>query len=158
MGKFPFAKATNKESAEIAKQLYSALDITLPEDSTVWLRDKDVWLFPDALEPMIGELRFSRMGIKIAEAHKNGYRWQHQVATALATGEEDNAIELSIEEAREWYMGRDVRPQNIPEDIKSGKGEVLVKYQGTIIGLGKWVSNRIKNGLPRELVRDKNLF
>ena len=158
MGKFPFAKATNKESEEIAKQLNSALDITLPQDSTVWLRDKDVWLFPDALEPMIGELRFSRMGIKIAEAHKNGYRWQHQVATALATGEEDNAIELSIEEAREWYMGRDVRPQNIPEGIKSGKGEVLVKYQGTIIGLGKWVSNRIKNGLPRELVRDKNLF
>ncbi len=100
---------------------------------------------------------FSRMGIKLAEAHKNGYRWQHQVATAL-TNNESNAIELTIDEAREWYMGRDVRPQNIPEGLTTGKGEVLVKYQGIIIGLGKWVSNRIKNGLPRELVRDKNLF
>lgn len=54
--------------------------------------------------------------------------------------------------------GPDVRPQIIPEGLKMGKGEVLVKYQGAIIGLGKWVSNRIKNGLPRELVRDKNLF
>ncbi len=158
MGKFPFAKATRKESEEIAKQLSNTLDITLPENSTIWLRDNDVWLFPDALEPMIGELRFSRMGIKIAEAHKNGYRWQHQVATALATGEEGHAIELTTEEAREWYMGRDVRPQNIPDGMKTGKGEVFVKYQTTIIGLGKWVSNRIKNGLPRELVRDKNLF
>lgn len=158
MGKFPFAKATKKESTEIAKQLTNALVIALPENSTIWLRDNDVWLFPDALEPMIGELRFSRMGIKIAEAHKNGYRWQHQVATALATGEEGHAVELTTEEAREWYMGRDVRPQNIPEGMKTGKGEVFVKYENTIIGLGKWVSNRIKNGLPRELVRDKNLF
>jgi len=157
MGKFPFAKS-KKESTEIAQQLQSALGIKLPNDSSVWLRDKDVWLFPNALEAMIGELRFSRMGIKIAEAHKNGYRWQHQVATALATGSESNAIELSIEEAREWYMGRDVRPQTIPEGMKTGKGEVLVTYQGAVIGLGKWVSNRIKNGLPRELVRDKNLF
>ncbi len=54
--------------------------------------------------------------------------------------------------------GRDVRPQTIPEGMKTGKGEVLVTYQGAVIGLGKWVSNRIKNGLPRELVRDKNLF
>ncbi|MDF4956864.1 16S rRNA (cytosine(1407)-C(5))-methyltransferase RsmF, partial [Vibrio parahaemolyticus] len=99
MGKFPFAKTSKKESTEIAQQLQSALGIKLPNDSSVWLRDKDVWLFPNALEAMIGELRFSRMGIKIAEAHKNGYRWQHQVATALATGSESNAIELSIEEA-----------------------------------------------------------
>nr|WP_321383982.1 16S rRNA (cytosine(1407)-C(5))-methyltransferase RsmF [uncultured Vibrio sp.] len=157
MGKFPFVKASKKESTEISHQLHKTLGIKLPDDGTVWLRDKDVWLFPNALEPMIGELRFSRMGIKLAEAHKNGYRWQHQVATAL-TNNESNAIELTIDEAREWYMGRDVRPQNIPEGLTTGKGEVLVKYQGIIIGLGKWVSNRIKNGLPRELVRDKNLF
>ena len=27
-----------------------------------------------------------------------------------------------------------------------------------ILGLGKWVGSRIKNGLPRELVKDKHLF
>ncbi len=50
-------------------------------------------------------------------------------------------------------MGRDIRPENI-----TGKGEVLLTLNGDIIGLGKWVGNRIKNGLPRELVRDGNLF
>ncbi|MGF1909615.1 16S rRNA (cytosine(1407)-C(5))-methyltransferase RsmF [Vibrio kasasachensis] len=153
LGKFPFTKASNKVEHEIATQLKEALDVTLPENSQVWLRDNDVWLFPAALEPMLAEFKFSRMGIKIAEAHKKGYRWQHQVATALSNGNEANIVELSVEEAREWFMGRDVRPSE-----QSGTGEVLVKYANDVIGLGKWVGNRVKNGLPRELVRDKNLF
>lgn len=153
LGKFPFEKASHKLQSDINQQLQAALGISLPPHSSVWLRDNDVWLFPHALEPMLGELRFSRMGIKIAEAHKKGYRWQHQVATTLATGLETQTVELTTNEAREWYMGRDVRP-----DTQSGKGEVLVRYGNDVIGLGKWVGNRIKNGLPRELVRDKNLF
>lgn len=153
LGKFPFEKASHKVQADVAKQLEQTLSISLPNDASVWLRDKDVWLFPNALEPMLGEFRFSRMGIKIAEAHKNGYRWQHQVATALATGEEAISASLSVDDAREWFMGRDVRPEG-----QSGKGEVIVKLGDDVIGLGKWVGNRIKNGLPRELVRDKNLF
>ncbi|KOO08127.1 16S rRNA (cytosine(1407)-C(5))-methyltransferase RsmF [Vibrio hepatarius] len=153
LGKFPFEKASHKVQADVAKQLEQALSISLPSDASVWLRDKDVWLFPNALEPMLGEFRFSRMGIKIAEAHKNGYRWQHQVATALATGEQAVSASLSVDDAREWFMGRDVRPEG-----QSGKGEVIVKLGDDVIGLGKWVGNRIKNGLPRELVRDKNLF
>lgn len=153
LGKFPFEQASAKQQSEISKQLSDTLNIALPDSSSVWLRDNDVWLFPDALIPMLGEFRFSRMGIKIAEAHKKGYRWQHQVATTLASGDEVNAVVLNIDDAREWFMGRDVRPEGL-----SGKGEVIVKHGNDVIGLGKWVGNRIKNGLPRELVRDKNLF
>ncbi|MEZ8194817.1 16S rRNA (cytosine(1407)-C(5))-methyltransferase RsmF [Vibrio cortegadensis] len=153
MGKFPFEKATAKIQSDVRDQLAKTLDIVLPSDSSVWLRDKDVWLFPNALEPMIGELRFSRMGIKIAETHKKGFRWQHQVATTLATGNEAKTVHLSVDDAREWYMGRDVRPLD-----QSGQGEVIVMLESDVIGLGKWVGNRVKNGLPRELVRDKNLF
>ncbi|MEH0760155.1 16S rRNA (cytosine(1407)-C(5))-methyltransferase RsmF [Vibrio sp. 16] len=153
LGKFPFEKASAKIQQDIEKQLAQTLDVQLPSNSSVWLRDNDVWLFPNALEAMLGEFKFSRMGIKIAEAHKKGYRWQHQVATSLATGNERQCVVLSVEEAREWYMGRDVRPEG-----QSGKGEVFVKLGNDVIGLGKWVGNRVKNGLPRELVRDKNLF
>lgn len=153
LGKFPFEKASTKVQQDIALQLKESLDIVLPSDASVWLRDNDVWLFPNALEPMLGELRFSRMGIKIAEAHKKGYRWQHQVATALATGNEANCVILSVDEARDWYMGRDIRPEQ-----PSSQGEVIVKLGNDVIGLGKWVGNRVKNGLPRELVKDKNLF
>jgi 16S rRNA (cytosine1407-C5)-methyltransferase len=153
LGKFPFTKASGKVANEIASQLNSTLEISLPESSQIWLRDNEVWLFPQALEPMIGEIRFDRMGIKLAESHKKGYRWQHETVIALSTGQEENSFELSTAQAREWYMGRDIRPEN-----SSGKGEVIISFDGAVIGLGKWVGNRIKNGLPRELVRDGNLF
>jgi 16S rRNA (cytosine1407-C5)-methyltransferase len=35
---------------------------------------------------------------------------------------------------------------------------VILRYQGYALGLGKWVGSRIKNALPRDLVRDANLF
>lgn len=152
LGKFPFSKATAKQSTEIANALNKALAIQLPEQHQLWLRDKEVWLFPEKLEPLLSEFKFSRMGIKIADAHNKGYRWHHQVAASLATAE--NSIELNTDDAREWFMGRDVRPQFEGDTT----GEVIVSYQGMVIGLGKWVGNRIKNGLPRELVKDKTLF
>lgn len=153
LGKFPFTKANKKLCDNVTEYLNNTLQISLPSSGQIWTRDKEIWLFPIALEPMIGQMRFDRMGIKLAEAHKKGYRWQHEAVMALATGKESITVSLSIEEAREWYMGRDIRPQEV-----SGSGEVIVKYNGDVIGLGKWVGNRIKNGLPRELVRDGNLF
>lgn len=104
------------------------------------------------MKPLIGEMRYHRIGFKLAETHKKGYRWQHEAIMALATADNPTCAELNTEQAREWYMGRDVRPDF------SGKGETIVTYNGAVIGLGKWVGNRIKNGLPRELVRDGNLF
>ncbi|MDG3088084.1 16S rRNA (cytosine(1407)-C(5))-methyltransferase RsmF [Vibrio hannami] len=153
LGKFPFEKASRKVVTDVASQLNSILEISLPDSTAIWLRDKEVWLFPESLESMIGEIRFDRMGIKLAEAHKKGYRWQHEAIMALATGDEKNSFEFSIDQAREWFMGRDVRPEDV-----TGKGEVIITHSGVVIGLGKWVGNRIKNGLPRELVRDGNLF
>ncbi|MCY9843265.1 16S rRNA (cytosine(1407)-C(5))-methyltransferase RsmF [Vibrio caribbeanicus] len=153
LGKFPFIKANHKQHTEITHSLKDSLGVTLPDDSTLWLRDRDVWLFPQSLEPFLAKFRFSRMGVKIAESHKSGYRWQHQVATALVTGNEGKIIDISVHEAREWVMGRDIRPEGI-----LGKGEVIIRYNNGILGLGKWVGSRIKNGLPRELVKDKHVF
>jgi 16S rRNA (cytosine1407-C5)-methyltransferase len=153
LGKFPFEKVSHKNSDIVAKELKNTLDIILPDSGVLWQRDNEVWLFPGTLEPMIGQIRFDRMGIKLAEAHKKGYRWQHEAVMALATGEESICVELSIEDAREWFMGRDIRPDGL-----SGKGELIVTLNKDVIGIGKWVGNRIKNGLPRELVRDGNLF
>ncbi|MGL6260470.1 16S rRNA (cytosine(1407)-C(5))-methyltransferase RsmF [Vibrio sp. WXL210] len=152
LGKFPFAPIAAKQASDIEQHLKESLGITLPADTQLWQRDNDIWLFPQTLAPLLTEFKFSRMGIKIAEAHKKGYRWTHQVAMAL-NAEGGPVVELNREEAREWYMGRDVRPA-----LSGQSGETLVAYQGMILGLGKWVGNRIKNGLPRELVRDKNLF
>ncbi|MDD1780650.1 16S rRNA (cytosine(1407)-C(5))-methyltransferase RsmF [Enterovibrio sp. ZSDZ35] len=150
---FPFKKAGAKDADTVAKALKESLQLTIPDTSSVWNRDKEVWLFPEAIEGILPEIKFDRIGLKLAETHKNGFRWQHETVMALATGKESNCIELTAEDAKEWYMGRDVRPQITPT-----KGEVIVCYRRQPIGIGKWVGNRIKNGLPRELVRDVNLF
>ena len=142
----------NKEAQAIEAELKSTLQLEIPEDNEFWIRDKEVWAFPKRMKPLIGEMRYHRIGFKLAETHKKGYRWQHEAIMALATADNPTCAELNTEQAREWYMGRDVRPDF------SGKGETIVTYKGAVIGLGKWVGNRIKNGLPRELVRDGNLF
>ncbi|USD66657.1 16S rRNA (cytosine(1407)-C(5))-methyltransferase RsmF [Vibrio sp. SCSIO 43136] len=154
LGKFPFAKVSNKIAQDVEKSLVNALGIQIPQETQIWEREGTLWLFPQSLEPMIGEIRFQRMGVKLAETHKKGYRWQHEGIMAILSGQEVAGVSLSVDEAREWFMGRDVRP----EVQTSGKGEVLVKLENDVIGLGKWVGNRIKNGLPRDLVKDTNLF
>ncbi|GAM64669.1 ribosomal RNA small subunit methyltransferase F [Vibrio ishigakensis] len=153
LGKFPFSPLTRKECDAVTKSFKQSLDIEIPDSFTLWQRDNEVWLFPALIELLLKELKFQRIGIKLAETHKKGYRWQHQAITSLTNNQEKNAVELNIDQAREWFMGRDVRPES---DNK--QGEVLVRYQGFTIGLGKWVGSRIKNGLPREMVRDTNLF
>jgi 16S rRNA (cytosine1407-C5)-methyltransferase len=155
LGKFPFVKANSKQNEQLKAALKQSLDVDLPHDGTVWLRDKEVWLFPTAIEPMLTQFKFARMGIKIAETHKTGFKWQHQVATCLATSHCQRAVSLNTDQAREWFMGRDIHFNDISQ---KANGEVVVTYQEMVIGLGKWVNNRIKNGLPRELVKDKNLF
>ncbi|QIR06151.1 16S rRNA (cytosine(1407)-C(5))-methyltransferase RsmF [Salinivibrio costicola] len=155
LGKFPFSPASQKDSQQISATFKKELGLSLPDAATLWLRDKEVWLFPSAIEPMLGEVKFDRIGIKLAETHRKGYRWQHEAIIALSTQSlaECKTIALTKTQAVEWYQGRDIWPEQTPE-----KGDVIVTYQGDVLGLGKWVGNRIKNGLPRDQVRDSNLF
>ncbi|CAM2945711.1 16S rRNA (cytosine(1407)-C(5))-methyltransferase RsmF [Vibrio rarus] len=153
LGTFPFQPLTNKERDNVTHSLLDALGMQIPTSFSLWQRDNEVWLFPTLIEPLLSKMRFQRIGIKLAESHKKGYRWQHQGIVAMSEHNERNAIDLTIDEARQWYMGRDIRPS-----MPSAKGEVLVRYDNITIGIGKWVGNRIKNGLPREMVRDNNLF
>lgn len=153
--RFPFNQASKRDILALESALLNDLDITIPDDRTVWLRDKEIWLFPSDISPILPKFKFSRIGTKLAEIHKHGYRWQHEAITALSTGSESSVITLDDQDlVNEWLMGRDIRP-DIPN---GGKGEVIVKYETMVLGIGKWVGNRIKNGLPRDLVKNKVSF
>ena len=150
VGTFPFAPLKGRDAAQLVAAA-EKVGLVWDESLHLWMRDKEVWLFPAEIEPLIGKVRFSRIGIRLAEVHNKGYRWQHEAVIALAGRE--NTFALTHQDAEEWYRGRDVYPDSTP----SGD-EVIVTYQGYPLGLAKKVGSRLKNSYPRELVRDGRLF
>jgi len=119
VGKFPFTPMKTRESAAVRE---AAHDVGLIWDSalSLWQRDKEIWLFPAEIEPLLGKVRFSRIGLKLADVHNKGYRWQHEAVVALAVPGQ-LGHELTPAEAEEWYRGRDVYPQQPPahDDVMS---------------------------------------
>ncbi|HDG1667111.1 TPA: 16S rRNA (cytosine(1407)-C(5))-methyltransferase RsmF [Kluyvera ascorbata] len=151
VGKFPFVPMKTRESHTVIDAA-RRVGIEWDESLVLWQRDKEVWLFPKEIEPLLGKVRFSRIGIKLAETHNKGFRWQHEAVIALANPAE-LGHELTSADAQEWYRGRDVYPENAPS-----QDDVIVTFQGFPLGLAKRIGSRLKNSYPRELVRDGKLF
>nr|WP_241610556.1 16S rRNA (cytosine(1407)-C(5))-methyltransferase RsmF [Rosenbergiella epipactidis] len=151
VGKLPFQPLPTKTQHLIIEQAAS-IGIKWQSSLSLWQRDKELWLFPKTVEPLMGKVKFSRLGFRLAEVHNKGYRWHHEAITALANST-TTTIELTAEQAAEWYRGRDIYPETaLP------KGECLISYQQQVLGLAKIINQRIKNSLPRELVRNGPLF
>lgn len=148
LGKFPFAPLSAQESSLVV-QAAAASGLVWDETSKLWARDKEIWLFPAALEPLVSKVRFSRIGVKLAERFPKGFRWQHEAVIALAASGNPQTFELDAALAQEWFHGRDLYPSPPPQS-----NECIVTYQHQPLGLAKLIGSRIKNSLPRELVRD----
>lgn len=150
VGNFPFAPLKGRETAQVTEAAQK-VGLRWDDNLRLWQRDKEIWLFPVDIEPLIGKVRFSRIGMRLAEVHNKGYRWQHEAVIALAG--EENTFALTHNEAEEWYRGRDVYP-----DVTPPGDEMIVTFQGFPLGLAKKIGSRLKNSYPRELVRDGRLF
>lgn len=157
LGKFPFNQADKKNKDLLYNYFKSQFAITDIE-GVLYQRDQEFWLFPELILPLIKELRFSRLGIKIAEqfgkGNKIGFKITHEFVTCFGEKSTKNRVELSAQQAEQFYQGRDIR------EVETGKmkGEILLSYRNNVIGFGKVVNQRIKNSLPRDLIRDNNLF
>lgn len=156
LGKFPFQVASKQIQESLYGYFKQQFDIeNIP--GALYQRDDEFWLFPENIIPLINELRFSRLGIKIAEqfgkGRKSGFKCTHEFAMCYGQRSQQ-AISLLAHQAREFYQGRDIHDI----DTTQSKGEVMLSYQGYVIGLGKSLDNRIKNALPRDLILDNNLF
>ncbi len=148
---FAYQAATKKQQASIAQHFNSQFGMTLPSDYSIFTKANDYWLLPNSFLRVKDEMRFERVGLKLAEEFKHGFRTSHDAITALGHLVAKNCIELEPEQAHHFYQGKDIVYPN------NNKGEVALSYQGYVIGLGKWVRNKIKNSYPRELVKDKGL-
>ncbi|MHC9511417.1 16S rRNA (cytosine(1407)-C(5))-methyltransferase RsmF [Kangiella sp. M94] len=149
--RFPFAPLNKKEYQEVAQHCSSLGWQLEPIKKQLWKRDNEIWFFPQGIEKLIGKLRMSRIGVKLAESHRSGYRLQHQAAIAFGHEFNQQTYELNSKQAVEYYQGRDIAIEKLAT-LK--KGEVAVLYQGAVIGLAKNLGNKLKNSLPRYLVQD----
>lgn len=152
LGKFPFSPLNPSQTQTIVAEA-AKVGLTFPPELNFWQRDKEIWLFLSNTKAFMGKLRLSRPGIRIAETFVNGFRWQHEAIIAFASSPNPIQFELNRSQAAQWYRGQDIFPDKIPT-LK----RVLVTYQQQPLGLAKCIGSRIKNSLPRELVRDGVLF
>ena len=127
-------------------------------EGVLYKREQEFWLFPTEIQPLMDKIRFSRLGIKIAEqfgkGRKGGFKTMHEFARCYADSSLKNNIALSAEQANDFYQGKDLRGV----DCQHATGEIFVSYRGNVIGIAKVLNNRIKNNLPRDLIHNKKLF
>jgi 16S rRNA (cytosine1407-C5)-methyltransferase len=157
LGKFPFVRPTRQKEQVLYEYFAKQFGITDIE-GMLYQRDQEFWLFPEPIKPFIHELRFSRLGIKIAEefgkGRKSGFKTTHEFTRCFSNNSQTNYITLTSEQANDFYQGKDI----YGVDCKGAVGEIFVSYRGHTIGLGKALNNRIKNNLPRNLTHDGKLF
>ncbi len=119
-------------------------------------RGKEIWMFPWAFEQISQLVRLNRSGIKLAQIYPNKIRSSHEFASCLGANVSRQKLELNAYQANEFYKGRNIDVENTDiEKTQCKPGEVLLFFQGQVIGIGTLANNKIKNQLPRDLVKDQ---
>ncbi|NRA61077.1 MAG: 16S rRNA (cytosine(1407)-C(5))-methyltransferase RsmF [Psychrobium sp.] len=144
--RLPYSPLSKKQSADILAILETQLDCTHITADNLMQRDQDIWFFPNNHATFTAQMRFVRHGIKLLEIKPKHSQISHEALTAFG----HQTLLLNRLQLVDYYRGKDLAISN---DDKQ-KGEVLLSYQECCIGLGKWVGNKIKNKLPRQLVND----
>ncbi|WP_088328473.1 16S rRNA (cytosine(1407)-C(5))-methyltransferase RsmF [Lacimicrobium sp. SS2-24] len=148
--KLPYVPATRKQRQQFCTYLSDQFGTELDDTAQIYVRDREYWLFPDQIAPFLTQFRFQRIGVRLATEHKSGYRLSHDGALCLGRHMTRQVLALDTAQLRAFYQGKDLFMPTPPP-----QGEVILTWQGSAIGVGKGLGSKLKNLLPRELVRDK---
>ncbi len=149
--KLKFSPLSKKRLSEIDAYLTSQFGFDRAHlKHALWEKNETIWYIPNAMFYLSGYLKVDRAGIKVADIHKNGLRLHHDFAISFGQQFSRNRVELSPQQAADYLQGKDIHDVT----LSGSKGECLLVYRDAPLGLGKTVNNRIKNSLPRALVRD----
>ena len=144
--KFPFSIVPKKQQDKLLTTLQTYLNVDDSFAQCLYQRDNEVWYFPQGAQNLITKMKFVRHGVKLLDVKPKQNNICHDALTIWGKVE----VSLDRQQALAYLKGQDISFDN-----ESGnKGEVLLGYQGHCIGLGKWVGSKIKNKLPRTLVKD----
>ncbi len=157
LGKFPYPKVSKKLAEPFSEYLAAQFGCRTFPIEHCYQRNNEIWYFPPAFEALIGKIKFTRVGVKLAELAKHGFKPDHNLAINFAQLFTEQSIELNTEQAASYLRGQDIWFDNNELAIYK-KGEILVKANQQAIGFAKKLPDKLKNQLPRELVRDNVSF
>ncbi|WP_206683203.1 16S rRNA (cytosine(1407)-C(5))-methyltransferase RsmF [Neptunicella marina] len=145
---FPFTPATKKQFNLVEQYLDNQFGWQLPASHKLYVRDNEYWLFPQAFIPLIGKMRFQRIGVKLAELFKFGFKITHEAVMSFSDDFTKNLIEITDEQVSELYAGKDLK-----SSLNRNSGEMVAMYHSAPVALLKGLKGKLKNNLPRELIR-----
>lgn len=153
--KTPFAAIDKKTLKQVTQYYAEHFGFDLYNSQIiVKRRDKEIWLFPDGFDDISGVVRLNRSGIKLAEIYPNKIRSTHEFVCCFGDNINQQKMALDKKQAEDFYKGRniDIAGHSVQD------GEIILTLNGHTIGLGGLRKNKIKNQLPRDLVRDQIQF
>jgi len=165
--KFPFEKANKKQNAEIKNILETQWGFTLSDNFELWSRGektKEWWAFPKGVEHFVANIKVDRIGVRIGEMHRKGWKTVYEFCSAFGGMCSKNCIEISENQVKEIYAGKDIllpisecEKNNITITKKEVK-EILLVYKKFPVAIGKMTLSgnnaKWKNQLPRVLLRN----
>ncbi|WP_223668652.1 16S rRNA (cytosine(1407)-C(5))-methyltransferase RsmF [Kangiella shandongensis] len=157
--RFNFQPMTNKQlQAFTAYCKIFGWDIS-DIQNRLWVKENkskslEVWLLPERCEALAQHIKLNRYGMKLADIIKQGFKLHHQAAQCFGQEFNQQIIELSAEQAQDYLKGKDI---HLEGSSKPEHKEFLISYQRLPLGLVKHLGNRLKNWLPRDLVRDNSV-
>lgn len=156
--KTPFQLLNKKTERQVIEYYQGHFGLVWSKEMGVlYQRDKTIWLFPKLFERLSPLVRFNRSGLKVAEIYPNKIRTAYEFIIAFGAQFEKQGIEISLVEMEAFIKGKnlvyELEKQTIDSSIKDG--EVVLLHKGNPVGSGTLQKEKIKNQLPRDLVRDQ---
>lgn len=129
--------------------------------SQLWQKDtpgksQEIWYLPQSTQTLSQHIKLNRYGIKLMELSKHGAKLHHQAAISFGHEFTQQRIELTSQQAEDFYQGKDIFLELAVAPPKYK--EMMVTYKSIPLGLIKHLGNKLKNNLPRDLVRDKTFY
>ncbi len=153
--KFPFTKASKKQNKEILEILHSQWNFELPKNFELWNRDKEWWAFPKGIEHFVSNIKVDRIGVRLGEMHKKGWKTVYEFCSAFGNICKKNIIEITEKQVKEIYAGKDIYFEN---SKKYKIAEIILIYKKFPVAIGKMTISgnnyKWKNQLPRVLLRN----
>ena len=129
--------------------VYRNLNLT---GKQLYMGGRTLWVLPDGIFPeQFRNLQILRAGLALLDAGSRFPEPHHASGMALSAEEVSNVCQLTWDEMTAYQAGETILKS-------SGKGWVLLQYEGISLGWGKQADGMIKNHYPKGLRRRGGIY